>query len=284
MTIQLNSDVLSGVVLASMMTLPDDATVRQGAQLLRIDPEIADAALATMRAGNALGIVFSGKMASGKDTIAEMLSHRLASMGLASAEIHRTSDPIRAELNLATEIITAASSEAAAIADLAGQMNLSLEVSSEIAHRLFETTRWSAPTAEQRTNLNRYLLVYLADKGRRAVDPSYWVSLCFTRVLTALANGSSALLTGGRYPNEVFPAQVMGIMATRIEVSPEVQLSRVRSRDGIEPDPELFLTENECALDSYVGFNLKVTNNALPEPTLEVVEQFAATHVHQLSK
>jgi hypothetical protein len=282
MTTQLNPDTLSGVVVSSMVTTPDNSTVRHGARVLTISPDVVDGALANMRGGTVTGIVFSGKMASGKDTIAERLSRRFDDLGLAPPVIHKTSDPIRAELNQATAIIKESADPQAAQAALVGQMDLPSFAAEEITRVLFETTRWTEPSAEERTNVNRYLLVYLADHGRRSVDPNYWVRICFNEMLTSMANGQSALLTGGRYPNEVFPAQVLGLLAVRIEVAHEVQVQRIRDRDGHEPDPELFYTENECALDDYVGFNLKVTNNALPEPTVAVVEQYTKEHAERL--
>jgi hypothetical protein len=253
-----------------------------GAAVLGINPDIATAAIKNMCSGLAVGAIFSGKMASGKDTVADHISLALTRDGLPAPVVHRTSDPIRAELNAAIAIIAASETLSQATDNLVDQMYLPPVVSAEIAQTLFETTRWARPAAEDRTNTNRYLLVYLADRGRRDVDPDYWVKKCFTEMITTLASGRTALLTGGRYPNEVFPAQVIGLMAIRIEVSPEVQLHRVKSRDGIDPDPSLFLTENECALDNYVGFNLKVTNNDRPEPTVEVILAHIKEHSRQL--
>jgi hypothetical protein len=222
-------------------------------------------------------------MVSGKDTVAQHLADHLESLGNPAPVIHRSSDPIREELNEAIAIITDAKTPEEAASNVAGQLFVPDAVAIHVTEKLFETTRWTVPSAEERSNVHRYLLVYWADRGRRDIEPEYWVRSCFTKVINTIASGHSALLSGGRYPNEVRPAQPLGLFAVRIAVDLEVQIARVRARDDIEPDPALFHTENECALDDYVGFNLKVTNNGTPEPTVDVILRHMEKHIRLLA-
>jgi phosphohistidine swiveling domain-containing protein len=250
---------------------------------LGIDYDTSEAAIANILSGVATGAVLTGKMVSGKDTVAQHLADHLESLGNPTPVIHRSSDPIREELNEAIAIITEAGTQEEATANVATQLFVPDGVAIHVTEKLFETTRWTVPSAEERSNVHRYLLVYWADRGRRDIEPEYWVRSCFTRVVNTIASGHSALLSGGRYPNEIRPAQLLGLLAVRIAVDLEVQIARVRARDDIEPDPELFLTENECALDDYIGFNLKVTNNGTPEPTVDVILRHIEKHIRLLA-
>ena len=102
-------------------------------------------------------------------------------------------------------------------------------------------------------------------------------------MFATLAQGRSAFLSGGRYPNEVLPAQSLGIQVVRTEVSREVQIARLVSRDGIAPDLALLDDPNECALDDFVGFNVVVNNDGDLEPTLEIVRAELVEHGRRLA-
>jgi hypothetical protein len=272
----------SGLVLAAMVTTPAPATMRAQAHRLDIPDDVAYAAVQALTRQEVTGAVITGKMASGKDTVADALVATAHSRGL-TAQVHRTSDPIRAELNQAIGIISRAGSPVLAVQELTGQMNLPDDVAEVLAARLFASTREVAEVAEARTNQNRFLLQYIADEGRRRNDPDYWVRVCFGRIYAALAKKTSVLLSGGRYPNEVFPAQTLGLVSVRIEVTLETQLARLRARDGIEPDLDLIFSPNECALDSYVGFNIKLTNDGALEPTVAAIDATLRHHSNALS-
>jgi len=266
-----------------MHTTPDQATILRAAERLGIDEEAVRLAASGLLEGRVVSAVFSGKMGSGKDTLAERVSPELALHGIAPAIIHRTSDPIRAELNEAIGRIISSTSRRDATTRLVDEMSLPKPVAAHIVDELFETTRTTRPTAEERTNVNRHLLQYIADEGRRSVEPEYWTRQCFATLFATLAQGRSAFLSGGRYPNEVLPAQSLGIMAVRIEVSREVQVARLISRDGIAPDLSLLDDSNECGLDDFVGFNLVVNNNGELDPTLSIVRDELVEHGRRLS-
>ena len=281
MTLQPNPGS-SGHVLASMGTTPDVNTMRAATRRLRVPRDVADAAIANIVAGTATGAVFTGKMASGKDTIAEAVANHFFTEGCPSV-VHRTSDPIREELNEIIRLVADSETALEAAITVAEKMELTSDVAEHVTVQLYEPTRDGLPSAEDRTNTNRHLLQYLADRGRRDIDPQYWVRRCFTKVVEDIASGTTAMLSGGRYPNEVYPAQTLGLFVVRIWVSPETQAARVRARDGIEPDPELFLNENECALDDYVGFNLVVSNDGELAPTIETTVRHLQAHVRAIT-
>jgi dephospho-CoA kinase len=254
------------------------------ARLHKIEYDIAVAAAANILRGAVVGAVITGKMASGKDTVAARVAALRDATTKHPTVIHRVSDPIRAELAQANELIANASNTDSAHRALVEVMDMPSEPARHIVDELFEMSRSAELNAEVRTNSNRHLLQFLADNVRRAVDPEYWVHQALASVYQELADGAStAILTGGRYPNEVQPAQTLGLTVIRIEVALEVQIARIHERDGIAPDPALFLDPNECALDEYVGFNVVVENNAEPEPTITVVHEELESHLAALA-
>ena len=279
----MSEHLTSTPLLSVMHTTPDQQTILRAAEALEIGHEVAQLATSALLEGRAVSAIFSGKMGSGKDTLAERISPELTPYGIAPAIIHRTSDPIRAELNEAISHIITSTSRREATLRLIDEMALSKAVAAHIVDELFEITRTSRPTAEERTNVNRHLLQYLADEGRRSVDPEYWTRRCFATMFATLAQGRSAFLSGGRYPNEVLPAQSLGIQVVRTEVSREVQIARLVSRDGIAPDLALLDDPNECALDDFVGFNVVVNNDGDLEPTLEIVRAELVEHGRRLA-
>ena len=271
----------SGEVLAKLITLPDNATVLRAASLLRVDPDLAAKADQHLRSGRVFAAVFSGKMASGKDTVAEKIAELLTETS-GQVDVHRTSDPIRAELDEVIRSTAAAKSPEEALASV-NEIGYPVHASAHMVEMLFGPTRDRVITAAARTDENRHLLQYLADEGRRSVDPDYWIRQFFLRMLQSLAEGRSAFLSGCRYPNEIGPAQSLGMLTVRLEVSREVQAERLGGRDGLAPNPELVDNPNECALDSYAGFNLVVANDGELEPTLEAVSSELWAHSRRLA-
>ncbi len=279
-----DSPLTSGTVLASMVTIPDRGTIMAAARAQRFDYDVVDAAARHLLSGEVASGVLSGKMASGKDTVAEHLAEYAHRPGQPTAQVHRTSDPIRSELDQAIDLIVDSPSRDAAVRALTSVMELPYAAAAHIVSVLFDATRHAHPRAGDRNNTNRALLQFLADEGRRSVDPDYWVRRCLGRMLPVLASGASVFLSGGRYPNEVQPAQVLGLTVIRLEVALETQIERVRARDGHEPDPALFLDPNECALDGYSGFNIQVTNDRDLGPTMAVLKDHVDQHRAYLAR
>lgn len=272
----------SGRVWAKLITVPDENTMLAGAWRLGVATHLAKAAISNLRRATVSAVVFSGKLASGKDTVASEVSKVLKERGLAEAVIHRTSDPMREELSRIIELIHLGGDHEAGVRLLVAEMGFREREARYFTSYLFESTRGEKVSAETRTDANRHLLQYLADEGRRAYDPDYWVKKTFPLVLTDLAEGRSSFVSGGRYPNEIGPAQALGMVTVRLIVSRKVQEDRLRGRDGLAPNPKLLDDPNECALDDYAGFNLVVGNDNTITPTVEVVVNEVAAHASRL--
>ena len=250
---------------------------------IQLPSDTLDAALDNMRNALCVTGVVSGKLCAGKDVIAGLVSDDLTSRGLANGVVHMTSTPIREEL---AEVATAIS-ECSNVAEANRSVNLIFgfpEVATaHLVDELFPLTRDGIPDVSQRTDQIRHLLIFLADDGRRATDPTYWVRKFFSNVLTTLADGKSAFLTGARYPNEIGPSQSLGLSTTRLVVTRKVQEERLKGRDGLEPNPALLDSESECALDYYEDFNLAVGNDNEAGPTKEVILDSLSKHADHMS-
>lgn len=272
----------SGSVVSSMVTLPDRATMLAQAHLVGVPADVADAAVENLTTLRAAGVVISGKLASGKDTIAASCAEKLAPTG---ADIHQTSSPMRAELREIIRLVADSATIGDATDRVIDAMRVPAEAAAHMAATLFEVTRdpESLPNPDERTDLNRHLLVYHADFGRRAVDPQYWTHQFFQQMYATLAEGRYALLTGCRYPNEIGPAQSLGLMTVRLQVSRKVQEERLWGRDGLTPNPAALDDPNECALDDYVGFNLVVGNDDDAAPTIATVLSHVERHMVAMS-
>jgi hypothetical protein len=272
----------SSVIVSRMHTAPDPSTIYAAAARIGVNQATTRAAIAALASGTVASVVFSGKMASGKDTVAEEVGRSLARHGISVPIVHRTSDPIRTELDRVISLVTQATSPDEAVTSVHAQMGLSASVSQHLAEALYDETRNERISADARTDLNRHLLQYLADEGRRSIDPDYWIKQFFGRMLATLAQSSSAFLSGGRYPNEILPSQQLGLMTVRLEVSRPVQEGRLTGRDGLAPNYVLLDNPNECALDDFVGFNLVVDNDGDMAPTIEAITNEVLDHVERV--
>ena len=272
----------SGSVVSSMATIPDRATMLAQAALVGVADDVAAAAIENLTNLRCAGVVVSGKRASGKDTIADMCRARFSPTG---ADIHQTSAPMRSELREIIAAVADADTIGAATDHVIDAMGVPPEAAAHMAATLFEVTRDrdALPDPDERTDLNRHLLVYHADFGRRAIDPEYWTHQFFQRMYATLAEGRYALLTGCRYPNEIGPAQALGLFTTRLAVSRTVQEDRLWGRDGLTPNPAALNDPNECALDDYVGFNLVVGNDDAATPTVDTVLAHVDRHMCAMS-
>ena len=271
----------SGAVYAHMETRASAKAIVLAASRIGVGVDAADCVVDAYRGSSVTAGVFTGKMYSGKDTVADQVAAALHVPGSPEAERHTVSDGIREEYAQILRIIKDASGPKVALKNLCGEMNLDDRPANYFFSSLFTVLREQDIDANERTPLNRTMTIYLADDGRRSADPEYWVKVSFRRMLSALSTGHSAYLAGCRYPNEISPALALGIHTTRLEISHEVQAQRGLARDGHLPDPKVILGVNECALDEFTGLNLIVGNDDDIETTLGVITEDFHSHAER---
>jgi hypothetical protein len=201
-------------------------------------------------------LAVSGKMASGKDAVAEAA---LAAAGFTEVRRLKIADAIRftldehLTLNREDRALLVARLDAIAAAVPVGERDLATALVRRLLD-LFAVVSASEPglRADDRTNTTRALLQDLA-RLHRLADPDVWVKTHVARLATVTEPGVVILTTDVREPNEVLTLRRHGYVLARIVVSPEVQLQRLRARDGIVVDPATLVHPNETALDRISG-------------------------------
>lgn len=243
------------------------------AMRLGVEREVALQALRNLDDGTVVWLVLSGKLCSGKDTIAPLL---LPALGRSGVRIGY-SDPMRAELQLAIDALTGRDEPVAVLAgELEGLLGLAARHALEMAELLGPAVRDPAHAvgASVRSDLTRTLLQKLGSTWRCEDDPEYWSRRVSALCLQRLAEGHSVYLTGGRFLPDVEIPAALGAVTVRLDVSRSVQMERCAARDGLLPDEATLTHPGEVALDDWPGFDVRVSNDgALQDALAEVVAQ-----------
>lgn len=212
-------------------------------------------------------LAVSGKMASGKDTVATRTLRKLQ----LEWERVNLADSIRDELQRCYEL-------AAENPDFV-RSRLEEWASNDVERETVEQLVMLAASGgdvHERTSGNRVALQQLAWLGRQH-DPDIWLRRHHDRVAAALAadGGRVILTTDVREPDEVVSLHSQGFLLVRLIVSEETQLRRLRRRDGLTADHSLH-HPNETALDRLSDtmrrrFALIVDNDGAMEDTVEKI-------------
>lgn len=216
-------------------------------------------------------LAMSGKMASGKDTLAEAA---LTKLGLRWHRIN-LADAIRNELQECYDL--AKESDDKVRARLEPWVSNAQD--EDIAEQIVSICKGNTD-AWTRSSDNRLALQQLALLGRRN-DPGVWVRkhAKAVRAWDAAADTDDRVLTTTdvREPDEVASLHRLKFIIMRVNVKPETQVARLDSRDKLRPDHSM-THPNETALDTpdprTAGrFSLIVDNDRDPE---EAAEKIAA--------
>lgn len=210
--------------------------------------------------GKAALLVFSGKMCSGKDIVAEHLdlpdypNKKILPYGLI----------LREYLQGNLEAIYAAPRDQLATV-IEKEFNYTPQASATFA-KLLEPYLDSGQLIDpwERSNYMRKILQLMGSDF--LPHESFLPDLIMAKAFTEIDDGTIIILTGGRlYPDIEIPKS-HGAIIIRLEVTRETQLRRLKARDGLESTPEL--TESlefisEIALDDYPFTH--VIHNDYPE-------------------
>lgn len=231
-------------------------------------------ALSNLAGHTACWVVVSGKMGSGKDTVAPLVPPAL---GYTDVERVGYSDPMKAEYQT--------------IIDMFGEapyyIDLEQEVTSPLVTQLGYKPQHAAAAAElvlgvlqsapgkvggwDRTNANRLVLQNIGADWRTEDDEAYWSKRVTVTCLEKIADGTSVYLTGGRFEPDVAIPQAMGAKIIRLDVSQEVQLKRLLDRDGVVPTEEELSHPGEVALDEWSHFDVRIDNNGTLEECMKAL-------------
>lgn len=235
----------------------------------------AAAAADAVTSGRAVFIVVSGRMCSGKDSIAPDLA---PGMGLPNCLRIGYSIPMREELDQAFQLAYAVAGPehvlaAGAQRDIAEALVDVLRLAPEHgvamaakvgAEIVSAAGRGEVALASARTEGTRDLLQLLGSDWRQDQDVEYWPKRVVVPALRALAEGTSVYLTGGRYEPDVEVPRGLQALTVRLDVTRETQLRRLRERDGLVPTAATLAAldhPGETALDDWPHFDVRVDNN-----------------------
>jgi hypothetical protein len=240
-----------------------------------IDASRLQAAREQLRSSRVWGIAISGKLASGKDTVAALVMDALD----ADRREHLSwATPLKDELDVVIDALRQAEDPSSAVQAVCA-LGLNTAQAQTLVSELWNESKQGVD-ARSRTPRIRWGLQYLGTDVRRAEDPDYWVRRAAANAVESVCEGRSVFFTDCRFPNEVEAARAIGLYTVRLEITAEMQESRLRGRDGLMFDPAAAAHPSETALDGYPGFDLVVDNNGLPVEAVSVI--VAAVRARQL--
>ena len=203
-------------------------------------------------------IVVSGRLAGGKDTVAEAVMARL---GCHDAVRVSFATALRREVDELIDAVRLHGPEnaRAVVAETSGVATARVARSADLICAALAAD----PTVHSylRTKEIRLLLQEWGTDVRRAGDDEYWVKQAMREVVTHLAANRPVYVTDARFVNEVEAAKQLGFLAVRLEVALPIRAARLKARDGLDIDPLAENHPSEQQLENYQEFDLWVDNS-----------------------
>lgn len=236
---------------------------------LDVDPLVAYASWENLSSGQVMFLVMSGKMGSGKDTIAPLVLDRL---NKSNAYHLYYADALKNEADRIFEVIRKAPSAQKAKEEVAEDFDMSAEHAASLVDAVYEELKADPSLhARSRTGGIRRVLQLLGTEVRRSVDPDYWVNIALASALIQLAAGRDVYVTDARFPNEIAACGGIGALTVRLNVTEQTQRDRLLERDGILPSEQALAHVSETSLDEFEGFGLILDNNGSVEQAVAAV-------------
>lgn len=217
---------------------------------------IADKAIVNLTK-NLYLIAISGKMGSGKDTVGVGIMNKIADdnwtqLSFASA--------IKSDLN---HIITICreSVDIKTALNRAVSEGFAKDLIEATVELLFNESKNLELNAYTRTPVIRETLQYWGKAMRETKGETWWSDILVMQIATALAESKSILVSDARFPHEMDLCKELGFTTLRLEVDSSEQQTRLKKRDGINTPLALLNDLSETALDSYQGFDLKISSS-----------------------
>ena len=210
-------------------------------------------------------MVVSGKLASGKDTVA---AETMRILGFPHATRVSVAEPLRKEVDTILEL----SKETEVDEAIAG-ISIFGGVSEDMATAAYtRACRALAAdhdaTSYKRTADIRSLLQYWGTDVRIAQDPLYWTKKAAHSIFHALAADNAVYITDARFVGDIDMARNICFHAVRLEVAADVRESRLFARDGLTLDPATENHPSEQSLENYPNFDVVADNSGSLQQTI----------------
>lgn len=174
---------------------------------------------------NVVAIAFSGKMASGKDYVADRFSELFTNSSKVSF-----ADALKREVDSIFAYVTDESSKNTSCEDFCQIFYCQeeeYERISEIVQDFPEEYNW-----ERKTDAMREALQVWGTEVRRKQDELYWVKKVEEKIRDNYRNGIFSIITDVRFYNEAESLRSFGVPIVRLVISPDIQIERIMNRDG----------------------------------------------------
>ena len=239
----------------------------------------------TRDAHRACLVGISGKMGSGKDTVASLLAKMLYRRG-DGVVIRSFADSLKEEVaRLVADALIFQSEQ-----DFCDSVTSWSRISSTQAQELLKVLNpLIASLLEQRVEPNkvtaellyrnpadkplvREVLKFWGNDVRRAQNPDYWVDTAAGYAEDQRSMGVSCVIPDVRRQNEAGFIKDTGGLLVRLNVSKEEQRRRLLRRDNKLSDRSAFTHITETDLDDYNRFDLILnTDSMIPEEVTDVI-------------
>lgn len=207
-------------------------------------------------------IGISGKLGSGKDTIADLLvdrSPRWVKDSFARA--------VREEL-ASLYTICATSDPATALSTIVETFDVEQAAAEQMYSIIVQDTQKDFSQMLKTVHYRTAMQVWATDI-RRQQNPEYWVQQAFQHVASHHEKGHHVVFADVRFVNEAAAILEAGGSVFRLDVSPEAQAQRVIQRDGKPPHADSLLHASETSLDDFPNFTARYrTDDLTPQDIL----------------
>lgn len=239
----------------------------------------------TTDAHRACLVGISGKMGSGKDTVASFLSERI-SRGGNKVVIRSLADGLKDEVSRIVADSLSSQSEqkfCELVSSWSGIIDSQVEELLKVLYPLTESFTSQGIRPDEVTAgllyrnpsdkpLVREVLKFWGNDIRRAQNPDYWVDLASRYTNKQMSSGVSCIVPDVRRQNEAgFIKDAVGLLV-RLNVSKEEQRRRLLSRDNKLSDRSAFTHITETDLDDYDRFDLILDTDSMgPEEVADAI-------------
>lgn len=224
-------------------------------------------AAAASAANQAIAVAIVGRMASGKDTVGNLVTSAYDAVhGRRDWMHHKIGDFLRHDISNFATVLRGADGRELMAAELGCGVS-DIDTAAEAIERLSTAgvDAWDR-TPDVRTALQEVGTL------REAQDPLWSARRTFREIVTVLAGGGRLISTDIRRPSEAAAAKAAGTAVFGLSVSRAEQRRRISKRDGFCPDPSALDHPTErIAVDAMTAHAVAVydTEAATPQDIAE---------------
>lgn len=206
-------------------------------------------------------IAISGKMGYGKDYFGNLIENKYRNVKRIAF-----ADSVKEEIDFIIKVIFTTNTKPE---DLANTMGVTTEEILKFYVDCYKSDiKWPELSTKNKNDTIRGFLQYWGTEVWRNKDINHWVNKTKYKIKELNKDGYVALVTDGRFPNEINMINEIGGKTIRIKISEETQLKRLMERDGVLPTDEQLKHESEVSLDEYKNFTLIIEPEVITNETI----------------